>query len=334
MYDAFVDACLDSLKLLPFLFVTYLFMEWLEHGAGKQFERVVARAGRIGPVVGALLGVVPQCGFSGAAATLYAGRVITLGTLIAVFMATSDEMLPIMISEAYDPVTIAKVLAIKVVAGMCCGLVLDVVLQRTGRLHAGLSSLRKHSGHGDNDIHELCEQEGCECDDDAQQTLGAQVRLDDAVVPTTSDSAQIDHGHDHGHDHDHAHGGIVMPALRHTLNVMVFIFIITLLLNVCMEMGLEGALGSVTGIPYVSAILAGLFGFIPNCATSVAITELYMEGLLSGGALVCGLCVNAGIGLLVLFRTNRDIAENLKIMAVMFAMSLVAGFIVQAAGLL
>ena len=319
LYDAFVDACLDSLKLLPFLFVTYLFMEWLEHGAGQHFERAVAKAGRVGPIVGALLGMVPQCGFSGASATLYAGRVVTLGTLIAVFMATSDEMLPIMISEAYDPAVIAKVLAVKVIAGMVCGLVIDAVLQRTGRLHAGFSALDRHSGHGQNDISELCEQEGCECDDD--------------VLADEPSGASSEHAHGHGHDHDHSHG-ILMPALRHTLNVMVFIFIVTLVLNVIMEAGLEGALASVTGIPYVSAVLVGLFGFIPNCATSVAITELYMEGVLSGGALICGLSVNAGIGLLVLWRTNRDASENLKVMAVLFIASLAVGFVVQALGIL
>ena len=159
--DALLDACLDTLKVFPFLLVTYLFMEWLEHGAGKKFERAIAKGGRVGPLIGALLGVIPQCGFSGAAATLYAGRVVTLGTLVAVFASTSDEMIPIMLSEAAPPALIGGILLVKVITGIVCGLVLDFVLTKTGRLHTGLSSLKRHQGHGDNDIHELCEEEGC-----------------------------------------------------------------------------------------------------------------------------------------------------------------------------
>ena len=318
--DALLDACLDTLKLFPFLLVTYLFMEWLEHGAGRRFEGAVARGGRLGPLVGALLGVVPQCGFSGAAATLYAGRVITLGTLFAVFLATSDEMLPIMISEAASPVLIAKVLAVKVVAGIVFGFALDFVLSRTGRLHTGLGSKRKHAGHHGHDIHELCVEEGCACDDEQEHAHGD----------------EGGHVHDHECDcgHAHAHGGsIFLPALKHSLNIAVFVLVITLLINLVAEMGLEDALADITTVPYLSAVVAGIFGFIPNCAISVGITQLYLEGLMSGSALIAGLSVNAGIGLLVLFRTNRDVNENLKIMAVLLAMGVLAGFAVEALGL-
>ena len=322
LVDVLADACLDSLKLLPFLFVTYVFMEWLEHGAGKKFEHAIARAGRIGPVLGSLLGVIPQCGFSGAAATLYAGRVITLGTVIAVFMATSDEMLPIMISESFDPGTIAKVLAIKVVAGMAVGLLLDAALSRSGRLHTGFSSDARHKDHGHNDIRELCEREGCDCEDNDDE----------------ESEYKAEHGHEHHeHSHDeseHVGASILMPALRHTLNVMVFIFLVTLALNFVMEAGFEHVIEQFTASPVTSTVVVGLFGFIPNCAVSVAITELYLEGLLAPGALICGLCVNAGIGLLVLFRTNRDPAENIKIMAFLYVASLLVGGIVQTCGVL
>lgn len=322
--DALLDACLDTLKVFPFLLVTYLFMEWLEHGAGKKFERAIAKGGRVGPLIGALLGVIPQCGFSGAAATLYAGRVVTLGTLVAVFASTSDEMIPIMLSEAAPPALIAGILLVKVVTGIVCGLLLDFVLTKTGRLHTGLSSLKRHQGHGDNDIHELCEEEGCECSKEDSDKLqpGRTDPAAEGVLPVHS------HGHDHGHHH-----GVFVPALKHSVSVTVFIFVVTLGINLLAEAGLEGALASVTQAPFLSPIVMALFGFIPNCAVSVGMTQLYLEGVMSGGALVSGLTVNSGIGLIVLFRTNRDFNENLRIMAVMLVVGVLAGWVIQLLGL-
>ena len=351
--DALIDAGLDSFKLLPFLFATYLFMEWLEHGAGKKFERAIAKGGRVGPLIGALLGVIPQCGFSGAAATLYAGRVVTLGTLVAVFASTSDEMIPIMLSEAAPPALIGGILLVKVITGIVCGLVLDFVLTKTGRLHTGLSSLKRHQGHGDNDIHELCEEEGCECSDEDPELLQpgrtdptdsdpagscpqpertdlAAGSLQPGRTDPAGEGASAAHNHGHGHGHHH---GIFVPALKHSVNVTIFIFVVTLGINLLAEAGLEGALASVTQAPFLSPIVMALFGFIPNCAVSVGMTQLYLEGVMSGGALVSGLTVNAGIGLIVLFRTNRDFNENLRIMAVMLAVGVLAGWVIQLLGL-
>ena len=342
--DALLDACLDTLKVFPFLLVTYLFMEWLEHGAGKKFERAIAKGGRVGPLIGALLGVIPQCGFSGAAATLYAGRVVTLGTLVAVFASTSDEMIPIMLSEAAPPALIGGILLVKVITGIVCGLVLDFVLTKTGRLHTGLSSLKRHQGHGDNDIHELCEEEGCECSDEDSELLqprrtdpadsslqpGRTDPADGSLQPGRTDPAAEGalSAHNHGHHH-----GIFVPALKHSVNVTIFIFVVTLGINLLAEAGLEGSLASVTQAPFLSPIVMALFGFIPNCAVSVGMTQLYLEGVMSGGALVSGLTVNAGIGLIVLFRTNRDFNENLRIMAVMLAVGVLAGWVIQLVGL-
>lgn len=334
--DALLDACLDTLKVFPFLLVTYLFMEWLEHGAGKKFERAIAKGGRVGPLIGALLGVIPQCGFSGAAATLYAGRVVTLGTLVAVFASTSDEMIPIMLSEAAPPALIAGILLVKVVTGIVCGLLLDFVLTKTGRLHTGLSSLKRHQGHGDNDIHELCEEEGCECSKEDSDKLqpGRTDPASGALQPGRTDPAAegVLPVHSHGHDHGHHHG-VFVPALKHSVSVTVFIFVVTLGINLLAEAGLEGALASVTQAPFLSPIVMALFGFIPNCAVSVGMTQLYLEGVMSGGALVSGLTVNSGIGLIVLFRTNRDFNENLRIMAVMLVVGVLAGWVIQLLGL-
>ena len=336
LLDATLDACLDTLRLFPFLLVTYLFMEWLEHGAGQRFEAAIARGGRLGPVLGAVLGIVPQCGFSGAAATLYAARVVTLGTLVAVFLVTSDEMLPLMLSQAVAPALIAKVLGIKFVVGLAGGLLLDWLLARTGRLHTGLASRGRHAGHSGHDIHELCEQEGCACGDgcpceEHAARVGAEGGADAARAE--EGAAEPDHA---GHGHEHAHGGnagIVVPALRHTLNVSAFILVITLGINLVVETGLGGALGAV-GAPYASTVLCAVIGLVPNCAVSVGVTQLYLDGLLGGGALMAALSTNAGVGLLVLLRTNHDAAENLRIICVLLGIGILAGCVVQALGML
>ena len=349
LLDATLDACLDTLRLLPFLLVTYLFMEWLEHGAGQRFEAAIARGGRLGPVFGAVLGIVPQCGFSGAAATLYAARVVTLGTLVAVFLVTSDEMLPLMLSQAVAPALIAKVLGIKLAVGLACGLLLDWLLARTGRLHTGLASRGRHAGHSGHDIHELCEQEGCDCGggcscEEHAARVGAEGGANAAHVEGVTGAACAEEGvaetghagHGHAHEHAHAHGGtagILVPALRHALNVSVFILVITLGINLVVEAGLAGALGSV-GAPYASTVLCAVIGLVPNCAVSVGVTQLYIDGLLGGGALMAALSTNAGVGLLVLLRTNHDAAENLRIIAVLLGIGIVAGCAVQALGVL
>jgi hypothetical protein len=323
LVDALIDAVSDTLSCFPFLLATYLFMEWLEHGAGEKFSQSIAKGGRVGPIIGALLGVIPQCGFSSAAATLYAGRVVTLGTLLAVFLATSDEMIPIMVSEQVDLLLVMKILAIKVVAGIVFGLLLDALLARAGRLHIGLSSARLHEGHEGNDIHVLCEQDGCACEMDERDAAAEELK--------ELEELEGEQGHSHGTGALH---GIVLPALKHSLNVTVFIFIITFIINLLISAGLEGALASITATPYLSSVLVGIVAFIPNCAVSVGITELYLDGVMGGGAMIAGLCVNAGLGLLLLFRTNRDANENLRIMGVLLLCGVLVGWVVELLGIL
>lgn len=347
--DALLDACLDSLKLFPFLFITYLFMEWLEHGQAAKFEKAVAKAGKFGPVVGALLGIVPQCGFSGAAATLYAGRVVTLGTLVSVFLVTSDEMLPVMLSQAVAPALIAKMLLIKLVVGMLVGLVLDAVLRAAKREHAGFGNQAMHRGHSGHDIRQLCEQEGCECADGcACGDCELWVARGHAAHEDEHDAC---HGHDHGHtaEHDHSHGHehahahshgtaswahLALAALKHSLQITIFVFIICLVLNLVVEAGLEDAIAAIATVPVVGSVVAAVLGLIPNCAVSVALTQLFLDGVISGGAAMSGLLVNAGVGLIVLFRTNGDSRENLRICMLLVAVGIVCGICIELLGLL
>lgn len=299
----------DTLYLIPFLFVTYLAMEWLEHKAGDKAEEAVRRAGAAGPVVGALVGIVPQCGFSAAAATLWAGRVITLGTLFAVFLSTSDEMLPIFLAEQVAPMTILKIMGVKLIIGMVMGFVVDAAIRLARRDREKLR------------IHELCERDHCHCNGDCE-TCEQQPEL------------AYDFEHDEEHEHHHEGGSILRSALKHTVQVTVFIFVITLVLDGALELVGEDALAAFLGSnPVLSVLGSALVGLIPNCAASVVIAQLYVEGALGAGAMMAGLLVSAGVGLLVLFRTNRGLRQNLIVLAGLWATGVFWGLIISAFGI-
>ena len=299
----------DTLYLIPFLFVTYLAMEWLEHKAGDKAEEAVRRAGAAGPVVGALVGIVPQCGFSAAAATLWAGRVITLGTLFAVFLSTSDEMLPIFLAEKVAPMTILKIMGVKLIIGMVMGFVVDAAIRLARRDREKLR------------IHELCERDHCHCNGDCE-TCEQQPEL------------AYDFEHDEAHEHHHEGGSILRSALKHTVQVTVFIFVITLVLDGALELVGEDALAAFLGSnPVLSVLGSALVGLIPNCAASVVIAQLYVEGALGAGAMMAGLLVSAGVGLLVLFRTNRRLRQNLIVLAGLWATGVFWGLIISAFGI-
>lgn len=335
---AFEHAFIDTLKLVPFLFVTYLAMEALEHYASSKSIAAVRRAGTAGPVIGALLGVVPQCGFSAAAATLYSARVITLGTLFAVFLSTSDEMLPIMIAAQAPVGFIAEVLAIKALCGLIAGFAIDAVLRLR---HHAVEAMR---------IHDLCERDHCGCDDESdalqEHGRGAAGRIDDrdggnsngkesgAEASRASDGHNDDHSHDHSYGHVHGFGAIAKSSLVHTLQVTLFIFLVSLALEIVIDGVGEDALASfISANSNLSVVVSAIVGLIPNCAASVVLTELYLEGALSTGAMLAGLLVSAGVGLLVLFRANRPMHENFLIVAGLVACGVVFGFIVGVFGI-
>lgn len=309
----------DTLYLIPFLFVTYLAMEWLEHRTAGKTQEAIQRAGAAGPIVGAVLGAVPQCGFSAAAATLYAGRVITLGTVFAVFLSTSDEMLPIFLAEQVPLDTILKILGVKIVIGMVMGFIVDAVLRIAQRDKQNLR------------IHELCERDQCHCTDDC-----ATCEDNPALVYEHHDDCASGCTHEHHHhDHEHDHGwkGILKSALIHTAQVTVFVFVITVVLNGVLEVVGEDALAGFLGAnPVLSVLASALVGLVPNCAASVVIAQLYVEGVLGAGAMLSGLLVSAGVGLLVLLRTNRHLKENLAIVGILYATGVAWGLAVNALG--
>ncbi len=307
--DVLLDATKDTLYLIPFLFITYLAMEWLEHKAGDRAEEAVRRAGAAGPVVGALVGVVPQCGFSAAASTLWAGRVITLGTLFAVYLSTSDEMLPIFLAESVSPLAIAKILGAKIIIGMVMGFVVDAGLRLARR---DKEKLR---------IHELCEREHCHCNGECHAC-------------EQNPELAYDFEHDDDHEHHHEHGSILRSAVKHTLQVTVFIFVITLVLNGVIAAVGEDAIGAfLSQNPVLSVLGSAVVGLIPNCAASVVIAQLYVEGSLGAGAMMAGLLVSAGVGLLVLFRANRRPGQNLAILGGLWVMGVAWGLLITALGI-
>lgn len=310
----------DTLYLIPFLFVTYLAMEWLEHRTAGKTQEAIQRAGAAGPIAGAVLGAVPQCGFSAAAATLYAGRVVTLGTVFAVFLSTSDEMLPIFLAEQVPLDTILKILGVKIVIGMVMGFIVDAVLRIAQRDKQNLR------------IHELCERDQCHCTDDC-----ATCEDNPALVYEHHDDCASGCTHEHHHhDHEHDHGwkGILKSALIHTAQVTVFVFVITVVLNGVLEVVGEDALAGFLGAnPVLSVLASALVGLVPNCAASVVIAQLYVEGVLGAGAMLGGLLVSAGVGLLVLLRTNRHLKENLAIVGILYATGVAWGLAVNALGI-
>ena len=287
--DVLLDAGMDTLKLLPFLFVTYLIMEWFEHRMETKSQSAVLKAGRLGPLVGGLVGAAPQCGFSAAASSLFSGGMITAGTLIAVYLSTSDEMLPIFISEQVPVPTMIKILATKAVMGIVFGFLLDLIYH--GMMKRPLRYKNITNPHA---VHEVCEGEHCKCEE-----------------------------------------GIFKSAVFHTLQITLFIFIFGLVIGGIVEgVGEENISGLFTGIPVVGELIAGIVGLVPNCAASVVITELYLDGVIGAGPMITGLLVSAGVGLLVLFRLNRrHMKQNLAIVAYLYLIGVALGVAVDLIGI-
>ena len=283
MVDIILDAVLDTLKLLPFLYLTYLVLEFIEEKAEAGSVRLVRQSGIWGPFAGSALGIIPQCGFSAAASSLFAQRLISAGTLIAVFLSTSDEMLPIMISNAVPAGTILKILGLKVLSGIAAGILADKVFR-----------LCRHEGERI-DLHELCEEENCGCE-----------------------------------EHN-----IFVSALLHTAQIAGFVLAVNMLLGFVINfVGEENLSSLILNKPVIGPVITGLVGLIPNCAASILITELYLGGAMTAGSMLAGLLAASGVGILVLFRINRRaMVDNVKILAYTLACSVLIGVLTDLAGL-
>ena len=281
MIEIIEETLIDSIKLLPFLFITYLIMEYIEHKTSDKLKNTIKKSGKYGPVIGGLLGTIPQCGFSVAATNLYATRIITLGTLISVYLATSDEMIPILLSEGAPITTILSILGIKLVIAIFAGFIIDFIIRRKNK-----------ENDEEERIIDLCEKEHCHCEH-----------------------------------------GIFKSALKHTLNIFVFIIIITFIINILIHFIGEDNIANFVRInPILGPVLAGIIGLIPNCASSVILTQLYVENVIPVATMISGLLAGTGIGLAVLFKMNKGIKENLKITALLYVIGVISGIILQLIG--
>ena len=402
--DCLLDAALDTLRLVPFLLVTYFALVALEYKAGAKTREVVARAGASGPAIGAMFGAVPQCGFSAAAAMLYAGRVITLGTLFAVFLSTSDEKLPLMIAQQADPGLMVQLVLLKVALGMVTGFLVDLAIRVLGIKVQGMGA--EFVGSNEPEIFQLDSGSIIAIYPDGSATLdgdpfdleallaqaneeeglslekieeGAKGQLEgetnghaastatamasniegpaadgaDASAATTADNSGLDNSDSSGRPAsspapvflgscgpgcacgaDMGWSGVVRETLVRSAEVTFFVLLVTLVLNLILGFAGEDALSSaISAVPGLSIFVSALVGLIPNCAASVAITQLYLAGVLSMGATMAGLLVSAGIGLLVLFSTNRSTKQNLAILAVLYVIGVAWGFVIDLLGI-
>lgn len=268
MLDILLDALIDSLKLIPFLFISFVIMELIEHKLTNKSK--LSKINKFVPLAGATLGIIPQCGFSALASNLYAARVITLGTLFSIYLSTSDEMLPILISHQTNITSIILILLTKFSLGFIFGLLVDTIY---------------HQKKSTEDLSHLCEEEHCHCEDN----------------------------------------NIVKSSLIHTLKITFFIFIVNLLLNSIIDKSF------ITGITLnnkiLSPIITSILGLIPNCASSVIITELYLDNVISFGSCISGLLSGSGVGLLVLFKQNHHLKENILILLTLIIFSSISGII-------
>ena len=273
--EVFLHGFLDTLKLVPFLFLTYLLMEFIEHRAEDKAERFMQRAGVFGPIVGGVLGVVPQCGFSAAASNLFAGRVISVGTLVAVFLSTSDEMLPILISGRVPIGRVLLILLYKALVGVAVGFAVDLAARYLYKKPEEIN------------IDAICDEDNCHCE-----------------------------------------RGIWYSALHHTLTISLFVLLVTILINALVYFVGEENLGAIMyNRPVISHIIAAIFGLIPNCAASVALATLCTEGFITVGTMLSGLFAGAGVGLLVLYKVNKHIKENLLVTSVIVVTGVIFGLL-------
>ena len=275
MKEVILDTIVDSLKLIPFLLVAFLIIELLEHKLNNKTKNIITKSKKIGPIIGSLLGVIPQCGFSVMATNLYITRIITLGTLISIYLSTSDEMLIIMISEKVEISLILKILLIKIFFGIVYGLIIDKIINKKKK--------DKETNY------ELCDEEHCDC--------------------------------------NHS---ILLSAIKHSLHITLFIFIITLIINTIFTLLGDNYLSKILlNNSILSPFITSLIGLIPNCAASVILTELYLNSTISLGALIGGLLTSSGSSLLVLIKNNKNQKENLSIILLLYALGVLSGIIIE-----
>ena len=274
MKDIVIDTLIDGLKLIPFLFIAFLIIELIEHKLSNRNKDLITKTGKFGPMFGSVLGMFPQCGFSVLATNLYVTRIVSLGTLISIYLSTSDEMLPILLSENVEIGLIIKILLIKLFIGMVSGFIIDFIL-------------RKKESKVEAD-YEICHEENCHCKEH-----------------------------------------LLLSVTKHTIHITLFLMIISFLLNCLLEYtGILDTNNIIANNPF-SVFVTSLIGLIPNCGASVMITTLYLKDIISFASMISGLLTGSGVALLVLFRSNKKLSENILILSLVYFIGVGAGLIVE-----
>jgi hypothetical protein len=301
MYIIFIDALTDTVKMLPLLLVIYIGIELVEYKFGNKIRESVQKAGQAGPAIGALAGSFPQCGFSVLAAALYSQKLVTIGTLLAVFLSTSDEAIPIILSQPSKARIILPLILTKIVIAIIAGYLIDFVYRKTNKktlLH--IDAFAHGHDDSDHDHNAIIDEQAC-------------------CGHSTSSSAKKFNAKE-----------IFLHPLIHTAKIFVFIFIASFLINfLVFQIGAESFGKMFLGHSFLQPFFAALIGLIPNCAASVAITQLYLKDAISYGSVIAGLCASGGLGILVLFKEEPDKKSVFKILGLLFGISVSAGLIIQ-----
>lgn len=298
MADWAKDALTDSVHMLPFLFVIFLVIEFMEYFFAHKMTSIIKNSNKTGPFIGSLLASLPQCGFSVVASTLYSKKLIAAGTLIAVFLSTSDEAIPVILAEPGNAHIVVKLLAVKILIAVLAGYLINFIIEKTQKNPVGVLCQEEANEDEDEDEEEEMSEEGC-------------------------------HRH-HLHKNPDKKELLIHP-LMHTASVFIFVFIVTLAINyLVMLAGGEENLGKYfLGNTIFQPVITACFGLIPNCAASVAITMMYLKGAIGFGSVISGLCSSAGLGMLVLLRKNNDIKDSLRIIGLLLLISIISGITIQ-----
>ncbi|MDD6272902.1 MAG: putative manganese transporter [bacterium] len=274
MLEIIIDTIKDGIKLLPFLLIAFIIIEYFEHKFTNNSKKIIKKSGKFGPLFGSLLGLIPQCGFSVLATNLYITKIVSLGTLISIYLSTSDEMLPILISQNVSTNIIIKILLVKFLVGMISGFLIDLIFRK----------------HKEKEDYSICNTEHCHCHKES----------------------------------------ILLSACNHTFKILGFIVIVSFILNLLLYyLGSDFISNTFMKESLLSPFISSLIGLIPNCASSVVLTELFVNDVISFSSLIAGLLTGSGVAILVLFRSNKNLKENLFILTLIYLIGSISGFIIE-----
>lgn len=328
-WDGLLDALIDTAIVLPILYLAYLLVSYFSHNDNEKYSKILHRTNKAGPLIGAFLGCIPQCGFSSVMSQLYSKKIVTLGTLIAVFIATSDEAIPLMISKPEFIPKLLILILIKVVYAIIVGYMIDGLLKLFNKRNRVLNVVKEKQKISESLKDNVHEEDG---ENDSQEII---VNVDCANILTKHNHEhKCKHANEEEHGHNnHSHccaTNIFLDALHHTLIIILYVFLATLAINLIRGYcgGLEPLQKFFTGNVYIQILMASLIGLIPNCAASIFLVEMYMESVLLFPALVAGLSAGAGVGLIVLFTTNyKKVWTNISIVVMQYIFAFLIGIV-------